>query len=107
MTTDIGHENAALRQELAATVEALIEARAQIPDQDEVVTYHVRVPAQRGWHRWKKDAIYGTEEAAREAAQLAAASHSKARIVERRSLIRERLLETVTAVPTNYERSQS
>jgi hypothetical protein len=97
----------ALRQELAATTEALVEARERIPDQDESVTYHVKIPAQRGWHRWKKNSFYGTEEAAREAARLAAAAHSKARIVERRSFIRERLLETVTAQAIEARRAET
>jgi hypothetical protein len=96
MTAHPAQENETLRRELAETVDALLELRAETSGgRDEVVTFVVKVPAQAGWHRWKKDAGYRTEEDARVAAAEAAKYHSRARIVERRSLIRERVIDTI------------
>ena len=92
---ELEQENELLRQELAATLEALIEARG-MPDRDEVVSFIIKVPAQRGWHRWTK-ATYRSEAEAKAAALVAADNHSRARIVERRAFVREKIVATVTA----------
>lgn len=93
--SDLERDNEALRQELAAMTDALIEARG-VPSHDERISFIVKVPAQRGWHRWTKD-YYHTLVEAKEAAGKAAGYHSRARIVERRSFIRERVIETIDA----------
>lgn len=108
MTEQLELDCEALRQELRLTLDALLALRARLAaeDRDELVIYFVKVPAQRGWHRWKKE-VYRSAADAIEAAKVAAVSHSRARVVERRSLVRERIIHTASAIEARSDKTQS